>query len=108
MPAALLPALRALFHPLAAAPGELTAAIELELANTRGLIELIETSPTEFMAVSAIGESIFFYGENLVEHLRTKLRLTAQYRHHPPRIDRNIFWRPAPGTHWPEGWAAEG
>ena len=88
----------------AACEKRLQAAIDLELANTRGLIELIETSPTEFMAVSAVAESTFFYGENLVEHLRTKLRLTEQYRHLPPRIDRNIFWRPAPGTHWPAGW----
>jgi hypothetical protein len=83
---------------------KLQAAIDLELANIRGLIELIETSRTEFMAVSGVGESTFFYGENLVDHLRTKLRLTAQYRHHPPRIDRNAYWRPAPGTHWPAGW----
>jgi hypothetical protein len=83
---------------------KLQAAIDLELANIRGLIELIETSRTEFMAVSGVGESTFFYGENLVDHLHTKLRLTAQYRHHPPRIDRNAYWRPAPGTHWPAGW----
>jgi hypothetical protein len=88
----------------AACEKKLQAAIDLELANTRGLIELIETSPTEFMAVSAIAENTFFYGENLVDHLRTKLRLTEKYRHHPPRIDREIYWRPAPGTHWPQGW----
>jgi hypothetical protein len=88
----------------AACEKKLQAAIDLELANTRGLIELIETSPTEFMAVSAIAENTFFYGENLVDHLRTKLRLTEKYRHHPPRIDREIMWRPAPGTHWPQGW----
>jgi hypothetical protein len=85
---------------------KLQAAIDLELANTRGLIALIETSKTEFMAVSAVAENTFFYGENLVEHLHTKLRLTEQYRHHPPRIDRDIMWRPMPGTHWPEGWSA--
>src|SRR5438067_9472709 len=50
-------------------------------------------------------ETTFFYGENLAAHLRTKLRLTTQYRHHPPRIDRDIYWRPMPGTQWPEGWA---
>jgi len=90
----------------AACQQRLQAAIDLELANTRALIELIETSGTEFMVVSGVAENTFFYGENLVEHLRTKLRLTAQYRHHPPRIDRDAYWRPAPGTHWPEGWSA--
>jgi hypothetical protein len=85
---------------------KLQATIDLELANTRGLLELMETSTTEFMVVSAVGETTFFYGENLAEHLRTKLRLTEAYRHHPPRIDRDIYWRPVPGTHWPDGWAA--
>ena len=84
----------------------LQAAIDLELENTRGLLELLEAGRTEVIAVSSIAENTFFYGENLAEHLRTKLRLTAAYRHHPPRIDRDIFWRPAPGTHWPEGWSA--
>ena len=58
------------------------------------------------MVVSGVAENTFFYGENLADHLRTKLRLTEQYRHHPPRIDRDIYWRPVPGTHWPEGWSA--
>lgn len=84
----------------------LQAAIDLELENTRGLIELIETTTTEFMAVSGVAESTFLYGENLIDHLRTKVRLTEKYRHHPPRIDRNIYWRPVPGSAWPEGWTA--
>jgi hypothetical protein len=53
-----------------------------------------------------VAENTFFYGENLVEHLRTKIRLTEKYRHHKPRIDRDIFWRPIPGTTWPAGWSA--
>jgi hypothetical protein len=91
----------------AACEQRLQAAIDLELANTRGLLALLETSRTEVIALSGVAENTFFYGENLVDHLRTKLRLTEQYRHHPPRLDRHIFWRPAPGTHWPEGWSAE-
>jgi hypothetical protein len=82
----------------------LQATIDLDLANTRGLIELIETSTTEFMVVSSVAENTFLYGANLVEHLRTKLRLTERYRHLPPRIDREIYWRPVPGSVWPEGW----
>jgi len=91
----------------AACETRLQAAIELELANIRGLIALLETTSTEVMAVSAVGENTFFYGENLIDHLRTKVRLTELHRHHPPRIDREIYWRPVPGTHWPEGWAAK-
>jgi hypothetical protein len=88
----------------ATAEKKLQDAIDLELANTRGLIELLENTRTEVLVVSSIAENTFFYGENLVEHLRTKLRLTERYRHHAPRIDRAIYWRPAPGTAWPEGW----
>jgi len=84
----------------------LQAAIDVDLENTRGLIELIETTSTEFIAVSGVAESTFLYGENLVEHLRTRVRLTEAYRHHPPRIDRDIYWRPVLGTQWPEGWAS--
>jgi hypothetical protein len=86
---------------------KLQASIDLELANTRGLIELLETTQSEVMVVSGVAETTFFYGENLVEHLRTKLRLTEKYRHHPPRIDRDVYWRPAPGTVWPEGWKTQ-
>lgn len=88
----------------AACEKKLQAAIDLELENTRGLIALLETTKTEVMVVSGVAESTFLYGENLAEHLKTKLRLTEQYRHHPPRIDRDIYWRPMPGTTWPEGW----
>jgi hypothetical protein len=88
----------------AAAEQKLQATIDLDLTNTRELIEFIGTSPTEFMAVSGVGETTFMYGENLVDHLRTRVRLTEAYRHHPPRIDPHVMWRPIPGTTWPEGW----
>jgi len=84
----------------------LQAAIDFELANVRGLIDLLETTKSEVLVLSAVGENTYFYGENLVQHLKTKLRLTEQYRHHQPRIDPDIFWRPLPGTEWPKGWSA--
>jgi hypothetical protein len=89
-----------------ACESKLQSAIDLELENTRGLIRLMESTTTEFMVVSGVAENTFLYGENLIEHLRTKIRLTEKYRHHHPRIDRGIFWRPVPGTAWPEGWAS--
>jgi len=85
----------------------LQKAIDLELESTRGLIELLETTRSEVLVMSGVAETTFFYGFNLVDHLRTKIRLTTQYRNHPPRIDRSIFWRPIPGTQWPAGWSAE-
>lgn len=91
----------------AACEKKLQASIDLELANIRGLIELLETTKSEVIVVSGVTETTFFYGENLVEHLRTKIRLTEKYRHLPPRIDKNAYWRPVPGTVWPEGWSAQ-
>jgi len=81
----------------------LQAAIDLELANARGFLEHFENSPTEFMVVSATGESTFIYGKNLGDHVRNKIRLMEKYRHKKPRIDMDILWRAAPGQPWPEG-----
>ncbi|MEZ5277004.1 MAG: hypothetical protein R3F07_11540 [Opitutaceae bacterium] len=71
-------------------------AIDLELANTRRLLELWESGRTEFMIISDVGENGFVYGENFGELLRKKIALTEQYRHLPPRIDRDIIWRIEP------------
>ena len=71
-------------------------AIDSELANTRRLLELWESGRTEFMIVSDIGENGFVYGENFGVLLRRKIELTEQYRHLPPRIDRDIIWRIEP------------
>lgn len=78
--------------------------IDLELENTKELISLMETTQSDIIALSAVGENTFFYGENIVDHLKTKIRLTEKYRHLKPRIDKTAYWRPIPGTHWPEGW----
>jgi hypothetical protein len=67
--------------------------IDLDVENTRSLLDLWETSDIEFMLVSDVGETSFVYGDNLGELLRTKLRLTERYRHNAPRIDRDIIWR---------------
>jgi hypothetical protein len=85
----------------------LQAAIDLELDNTRGLLELLETSPSDVIALSSVGDNTFLYGENLPALLRRKLALTERYRHLPPRIDPHIFWRATPGSQWPEGWLPE-
>ena len=69
------------------------ATIDLDLENTRRLLELWETSDTETILVSDVGETSFIYGENIGDHLRRKLELTEQYRNHTPRIDPDILWR---------------
>jgi hypothetical protein len=80
----------------------LQAAIDQELANTSDLITLLESGRTEVMALSAIGNNTFIYGEDLPDLLREKIRLMKQYRHKKPRIDRDILWRPVPGSSWPQ------
>ncbi|GAB5561245.1 MAG: hypothetical protein SynsKO_28920 [Synoicihabitans sp.] len=82
----------------------LQESIDLDLRNTAELLDLIETTDTEFMVVSSAGNHTYFYGEDLPELLRKRIELTNQYRHHKPRIDREILWREVPGTTWPEGW----
>lgn len=80
----------------------LQAAIDFELANTADLIALLEGAQTEVMVLSAVGNNTFFYGENLPELLREKIRLMKKYRNRKPRIDRDILWRPIPGSQWPK------
>lgn len=64
-----------------------------ELANARDLLDLWESSTTEFMLVSEIGETGFIYGENFGDLLRRKIRLTEEYGDHEPCIDQDIIWR---------------
>ncbi|MFI5356780.1 MAG: hypothetical protein ACHQ4G_05545 [Opitutales bacterium] len=79
----------------------LQAAIDEELVNTANLLDLLERGRTEVMVLSAVGNNTFCYGEDLPILLRQKIRLMKKYRHHPPRIDRDILWRPVPGAVWP-------
>jgi hypothetical protein len=67
--------------------------IDLDLENTKDLLDLWETSETECFLVSDIGETAYIYGENIGQHLRRKIELTKQYRHVEPWIDRDIIWR---------------
>lgn len=80
----------------------LQAAIDEELANTENLIALLKADRTEVMALSATGNNTFFYGEDLPELLREKIRLMKKYRRLKPRIDKDILWRPVPGAQWPK------
>jgi hypothetical protein len=74
----------------------LQESIDLELANTRKLLELWNTSSTEFMVVSGIAENGFIYGENFGELLERKIELTEKYRNNPPRIEKDVLWRIEP------------
>ena len=67
--------------------------VDLDLENTRRLLDLWETAEAEFMLVSGAGETSFVYGENFGDLLRRKLDLTEAYRDRDPAIDRDILWR---------------
>lgn len=67
--------------------------IDLDLESTRALLDLWETSDTEFMMVSGAGQTAYIYGENLPDDLRRKIELTERYRHVEPFIDPDILWR---------------
>ena len=72
---------------------DIQAMIDLDLANTRDLLDLWENIETEIILVSNVGETSFIYGENLGDLLRRKIELTEAYRHVEPSIDRDIIWR---------------
>jgi hypothetical protein len=80
----------------------LQLAIDRELVHTTGLAELLETTDVEVCALSAVGNNTFFYGEDLPQLLRKKIALMKKYRHRKPRIDRDVLWRPFPGSQWPK------
>lgn len=67
--------------------------INREIANTRELIELWQTSPVRFMAVSAMGETPFIHGSNFPDLLHRKIELMEQYGNREPRIDAGFMWR---------------
>jgi len=67
--------------------------IHQEIENTRELLELWETTPVEFMAVSSVGETTFIYGENIGDLLRTKIELMTARQDDEPYIDPDFMWR---------------
>jgi hypothetical protein len=72
---------------------DLQEMIDLDLANTRELLDLWETADTEVILVSDVGETSFIYADNLTELLKRKIELTELYRDRDPYIDRDIIWR---------------
>jgi phosphoglycolate phosphatase-like HAD superfamily hydrolase len=67
--------------------------IDLDLENTRELLDLWESSDTEFILVSDVGETSFIFGDNMSDLLERKIELTELYRDREPFIDRDIMWR---------------
>ena len=64
-----------------------------EIENTKQLLKLWETSKTNWMMVSGVGETTFIYYKNFGEHLRRKIELMKGHENDEPYVDPNFQWR---------------
>ena len=69
-----------------------------ELANTKALLELWESSTVDFMPVNAYTETMHEYGINFGGVLRQKIALTEKYGDCLPYIDPDYMWRMPEGS----------
>lgn len=67
--------------------------MDREIANTKDLLDLWNSSNVDFMAISGAGETSYIYGENIGELIPRKIELMEKYRNVEPRIDPDILWR---------------
>ncbi len=70
-----------------------------EIANTRSLLELWDTTDRRWMYYSAKGETTFIYGENFGDCLRKKIEIMQGHVDDIPYIDPDFQWR-VPGIPW--------
>ncbi|MBN2417260.1 hypothetical protein JXO52_15590 [bacterium] len=73
---------------------DLDAMIDSEIANSRTLIDLLQ-SGVSFMAVAGRGETPLIYGGNLEQLLHERIRIMQQHRNDEPRIDPDYIMRQA-------------
>jgi hypothetical protein len=64
-----------------------------EIENTKELLRLWETSKTNWMIVSAVGETTFIYYKNFGEQLKRKIELMKGHEDDEPYVDPNFQWR---------------
>ena len=64
-----------------------------EIANTKELLHLWETSRTNWMIVSGVGETTFIYYKNFGELLRRKIELMRGHENDEPYVDPDFQWR---------------
>jgi hypothetical protein len=69
-----------------------------ELENTKTLLKLWETSNTDFMPISAFGETMHDYGTNFGEVLQKKISLMETYGDRLPYTNPNYMWRMPEGS----------
>ena len=64
-----------------------------EIANTKELIRLWETSRTNWMMVSDVGETTFVYYRNMGELMKKKVALMQGHENDEPYVDPDFQWR---------------
>jgi len=64
-----------------------------ELENAQNLLRLWETTSTEFMLISEVGETNFIYGENFGAKVKRKIELMQGHENDEPFIDPDFMWR---------------
>ena len=69
-----------------------------ELANTKALLQLWESSVVDFMPLNAYTETMHEYGINFGEVLQQKIALMEKYGDRLPRIDPDYMWRMPEGS----------
>ncbi len=72
--------------------------VESELQNAVALLDLWNSSTTDFFPLWETGETMHTYGTNLGDLIKKKIELTKRYRNHPPFIDPNYMWRMPEGS----------
>jgi hypothetical protein len=64
-----------------------------EIENTKDLINLWETSTTNWMILSGVGETTFIYYKNMGELMKRKVELMTGRENDEPYVDPNFQWR---------------
>lgn len=67
--------------------------IDREIQNSRGLIELFEQAPVEWMILSGLEETPFIHGKNFPKLLEKKISLMEKYKGSEPFIDPGYMFR---------------
>ena len=64
-----------------------------EIENAKDLLDLWETSKTNWMIVSGVGETTFIYYKNFGEQVKRKIQLMKGRENDEPYVDPDFQWR---------------
>jgi hypothetical protein len=64
-----------------------------DIQNTKDLLHLWETSTTNWMMISEVGETTFIYYKNFGDLLKRKIEITAGHEDDEPYVDPEYQWR---------------